>query len=518
MDEAIGARHDGRTARRFVSGALLSLAVWTLPPSETAAKPRGDIDEAIRKTVVKVYVTSQEPNQWKPWESGVVSSGYGSGCVIPGRRILTAAHVIARQTYLQVRRHGETRKHDARVLFVAHDVDLALLTVDDPAFFDGIEPLELASLPAAQAAVTALGFPTGGDTLSLTNGVVSRVEHQRYVHSGGAFLTIQIDAAVNTGNSGGPVVEDRRLVGIAMQGISDAQNISYIVPSPVIRRFLDDAADGAYDGVPQLGVDWQALESRAMRRRYGVENASGGILLRGVAPGTGAAAALRPGDVLLSIDGAAIAEDGTVEFRPGERTSFQHAIDAKQRGAEVGIELVRDGRRSEARIRLTARLGEGRLVPIDEHEARPSYFIFGGVVLRPLTADYLRVFGAEWWRDAPADFLAARMKMSAFEGEGLVAVTSVFPDEVNQGYQDLDDRLVTAVDGVRPRNFHHAVELVESGRDEFLTLTLADGSRMVLGREAVKARQAAILERYGVPNDRSADLRVAQTRMAAGAP
>ncbi len=517
MDKATGARHDGQATRQLFSGALLSLTLWALVPAAAAAKPSGDIGETIRKAVVKVYVTSQEPNQVNPWQAGSVSSGYGSGCVISGRRILTAAHVVARQTYLQVRRHGETRKHDARVLFVAHDVDLALLTVDDPAFFDGIEPLDLASLPAAQAAVTVLGFPYGGDTLSLTNGVVSRVEHQYYSHSGGTFLTIQIDAAVNPGNSGGPVIEGQRLVGIAMQGITSAQNISYIVPSTVIRRFLDDVADGAYDGVPRLGVNWQALESRAMRRHYGVEHTTGGVLLSGVAPGTGAAAALRPGDVLLSIDGTAIAEDGTVEFRPGERTSFEYAVDGKQRGAEVGVELVRDGRRCEARIRLTARLGEGNLVPLIEHEAQPSYFIFGGVVLRPLTADYIRAFGSEWWRDAPSDFLAASPRTGSFQGEGLVAMTSVFPDEVNQGYQGFSNELVTGVDGVRPRNFRHAVELVEKGQDEFLTLTLAGGKRMVLNREAVKTRQAAILVRYGLPNDRSKDLRTADAkRTAAG--
>jgi S1-C subfamily serine protease len=479
-----------------------------------AATPSADIGERVRKAVVKVYASAQAPNEGEPWQAGSVSSSTGSGCVLPGHRILTAAHVVARQTYLQVRRHGETKKHDARVLFVAHDVDLALLTVDEAAFFDGIEPLDLGPLPPIQASVVALGFPTGGDTLSLTNGVVSRIEHQYYAHSGGTFLAMQIDAAVNPGNSGGPVIESQRLVGMAMQTLSDAQSISYVVPSPVVERFLADVADGTYEGVPALGVSTQPLENRAMRKRYGVEGEKGGVLLRVVVPGTGAATTLRAGDVLLSIDGTLIAEDGTVEFRPGERTSFAHLVDRKQRGSEVDVAFVRDGRRQQARIPLTGRYGQGRLVPVDDYETDPRYFVFGGVVLRPLTLPYICSFGSEWWHNAPDEFLAARPKTSTFEGEGLVAMTNVFPDEVNQGYQDFRNVLVTAIDGVRPRNFLHAVELVENGEGEFLTLSLADTNTVVLNRAAAKSRHAAILERYHVPFDRSANLRTAEPKVA----
>ena len=487
-------------------------------PVLTAATRSADIGERVRKAVVKVYASAQDPNQSEPWQAGPMSSGTGSGCVLSGHRILTAAHVVARQTYLQVRRQGETRKHDARVLFVAHDVDLAIITVDDPSFFDGIEPLELGRLPSTQASVVALGFPTGGDTLSLTNGVVSRIEHQQYVHSGGTYLAMQIDAAINPGNSGGPVVENQRLVGLAMQALPGSQNISYGVPSPLIERFLADVADGSYDGVPQLGVSSQPLENRAMRARYGVEAENGGVLVSEVVPGTGAARTLRTGDVLLSIDGTVLGEDGTVEFRPGERTSFAQLVDMKQLGSEVDVVFVRDGRRQQVRIPLTGRYGQGRLVPVEDYVSDPQFLIFGGIVLRQLTLPYLRgAFGSEWWRNAPDEFLAARHKTASFEGEGLVVMANVFPDEVNQGYRDFCGALVTAIDGVRLRNFHHAVELVEKGEGEFLSLSLSDTNAVVLKRAVAKSRHAAILERYHVAFDRSADLRTLERRVAAKA-
>lgn len=226
----------------------------------------------------------------------------------------------------------------------------------------------------------------------------------------------------------------------------------------------------------------------------------------------------RAGDVLLSVDGNAIAADGTVEFRPGERTHFEFVVEERQRGASVEAVFVRDGLRRHGHLPLTGRFGQGRLVPVVDHEEGPSYLIFGGVVLRPLTTNYLHAFGSEWWRNAPDEFLAARSRMAGFEGEGLVVLASVLPDEINQGYQDFSNAIVTAIDGVRPRDFAHAVDLLENGGDAFLTLTLADGHTLVFDRAATKAREAAILERYHVPSGRSADLREGKALASIGGP
>src|SRR5512143_3222280 len=142
MDQPRG-RRDRRATRARKSlllWALLSLIVWASAQEVMAASVADEVG-GTRKALVKVYVSSQAPSEAEPWHAGAISSATGSGCMIAGSRIVTAAHVVARHTYLQVRRHGETRKHDARVLFIAHEVDLALLTVDDPGFFEGVEPL-----------------------------------------------------------------------------------------------------------------------------------------------------------------------------------------------------------------------------------------------------------------------------------------------------------------------------------------------------------------------------------------
>ena len=128
-------------------------------------------------------------------------------------------------------------------LIVSWGLFAALLTVSDDEFWEGVSPVEFGDLPALQDAVTVVGYPIGGDTISVTSGVVSRIEILSYVHGSTELLGLQIDAAINSGNSGGPAFNDKgRCVGIAFQSLKheDAENIGYVIPTPVIGHFIQD--------------------------------------------------------------------------------------------------------------------------------------------------------------------------------------------------------------------------------------------------------------------------------------
>ena len=95
----------------------------------------------------------------------------------------------------------------------------------------------------------AYGFPTGGTSLSITKGIVSRIEFVPYSFPTSG-LRIQIDAAINPGNSGGPAVAGDKMIGLAFSHMVNAENIGYIIPNEEIELFLKDVADGQYDGKP----------------------------------------------------------------------------------------------------------------------------------------------------------------------------------------------------------------------------------------------------------------------------
>jgi len=447
--------------------------------------------------VVKIFTTQQNPSYWDPWQPGWVQSPTGSGCIISGERILTNAHVVSNNTFLQVRRYGQAEKRKARVLFVSHEADLALLTVDDKAFFEGVVPLPIGDLPPLQQEVAALGFPAGGDSLSVTRGVLSRIEHIDYVHSARSLLAGQIDAALNPGNSGGPVVVDGQIVGIAMQVVPLSQNIAYMVPTPVIRHFLDDVADGRYDGIPRLGVRTEPMENPDLRRRYEVPEGTTGVLVLGMLPGFPAGQHLKAGDVLLSIDGHPIANDGTIEFRPRERTAFTFYSDERQIGQTVDVGFLRDGRAMEATVPLPRPMGEGDLVPGPRYDERPAYYLFGGLVFCPLTVDYVSM-----WGNGYPQLSALNDKPPAFDGQEVLVLSRVLAAEANEGYHDLVNLIITSVDGKKPANLAELVRLVEGGQAPFVTFVASDGREVILDRAKARAAGPAILQRYQVQADR----------------
>ncbi len=225
----------------------------------------GEKEDRTKQAIVKIYSTAKIPNYQAPWNSSMRSST-GSGAIIAGGYILTNAHVVANQAFLEVQRYGQRKRYIAKVYAVSHQVDLALLKVEDEAFFKGVTPLTFGALPYVEQKIVVYGYPMGGNTLSATIGVVSRVEHHVYAHSGESFLAVQVDAAVNPGNSGGPALSDGKIVGVVMQVIKKSQNIGYIVPVNLVKHFIEDMKDEKYDGFADLGLGTQKLENPAGKK------------------------------------------------------------------------------------------------------------------------------------------------------------------------------------------------------------------------------------------------------------
>jgi len=212
-----------------LSGIFWLLCIGLCPAAEA-------VD--LKDSVVKVFVTKNPMDFYRPWQSRGINATTGSGAIIKENKILTNAHVVADHTFIQVKKNSDPKKYTAKVEAIGYDCDLALLSVDDPSFFDNTHAVETGGLTALQDTVTVIGYPQGGDKISITEGVVSRIEVISYSLSGRKLLGVQIDAAINPGNSGGPVVMDDKLVGIAMQAYHEAQNIGYMIPVPIINHFF----------------------------------------------------------------------------------------------------------------------------------------------------------------------------------------------------------------------------------------------------------------------------------------
>ena len=457
-------------------------------------------------SVVKVATVSDEPDFEQPWQTRGPQGSTGSGAVIRtrrGLRILTNAHVVQNQVYVEVKRHGSAEKYPAVVDGVGHECDLALLDVPDRSFFRGVVPLALGKLPALSATVSVLGYPIGGERLSVTQGVLSRIEMTPYSQSQRLLLAGQIDAAINSGNSGGPVVRGGKLMGVAFQSLDEGENIGYIIAEPVVRHFLQDMENGVFDGFPDLGVTIQSLESPVHRRALGLSEKHG-VLVASVAYGSSAWSRIQRQDVLLEVDGVPLAPDGTVAFRSTSRVDYSYVVTRRQVGERIEVKVWRAGQRLVLDIPL---LPPAHLVSEDRYDVKPTYYVYGGLLFVPLTRDYLKTWGSHWWQ------VASRALMHHYESgvrspkrHEVVVLQKVLPDPVNRGYHRAESLEIVKVQGKQIRHLRDLIRLVETSRNEFVSFETTQGGKMILDRKHALERGPEILAKFGLTSDRSPDL------------
>jgi S1-C subfamily serine protease len=450
----------------------------------------------VKNSIVKIYTVANIPQYRVPWNADTANMT-GSGSIIKGNRILTNAHVVADSTFIQVKRFGETRRYEAKVTNVSHAADLAILEVNDPAFFNDAVPLDFGDLPQIQQEVLVYGFPTGGGGMSVTKGVVSRIEYQRYAHSGEFLLAVQVDAAINSGNSGGPVVSGGRQIGVVMQKRTRAENIGYMVPIPVIQHFLKDIADGKQDGFPGLGIQTQEMENLSIKEKYKVPADQTGVLVYQINYNSPAKGVLQVNDVITAIDGHNITDTEEVEYRPHEYISYWYYIDQRQIGDTITFDILRDGEASKVSIKLENGYEEYRLVPYEQYDKPPTYFIYGGLVFMPMTTNYLLESN---WSPEQA------YQPSSEEQHEVVVMTQVLADSVNRGYHNLTDIIISKVNGQSFATLEQFYELVMNSKEPYLTLTDNIDYQIIINHQQALARTPEILKRYGIASAQSPDL------------
>ncbi|XP_057479114.1 protease Do-like 9 [Actinidia eriantha] len=460
--------------------------------------------------VVKVFCTHTEPNFSLPWQRKRQYSSSSSGFVIGGRRVLTNAHSVEHYTQVKLKKRGSETKYVATVLAIGTECDIALLTVENDEFWEGVSPVEFGDLPALQVAVTVVGYPIGGDTISVTSGVVSRIEILSYVHGSTELLGLQIDAAINSGNSGGPAFNDKgNCVGIAFQSLKheDTENIGYVIPTPVIMHFIQDyEKNGAYTGFPILGVEWQKMENPDMRVAMGMKPDQKGVRIRRIDPTAPESQVLKPSDIILSFDGVDIANDGTVPFRHGERIGFSYLISQKYTGDVAAIKVLRNSATLKFNIKLKS---HRRLIPAHNKGRPPSYYIIAGLVFTTVSVPYLRSeYGKEYEYEAPVKLLDKLLhEMPKSQDEQLVVISQVLVADINIGYEEIVNTQVLAFNGNPVTNLKSLASMVESCRDEFLKFDLEYQQIVVLRTKVAKEATLDILKTHCIPSAMSDDLK-----------
>ncbi len=447
------------------------------------------------RSVVKISVTKQEYDYNQPWQKSKQSKSSGSGCIIEGNRILTCAHVVEFGEFIEVKKTKDSRRYTASIAFMAPEYDLAVLQVDDPSFFNKSKPLAIGDLPNVGNKVAVYGFPTGGNDISVTSGIVSRIENIDYNYDNYNDLGIQIDAAINPGNSGGPVIMDTTLAGVAFQGKTSSQNIGYMIPTTVIRSFLRDIADSVYEGPVPVLLQWQNMENTSLRSCYGMSDTATGVLINKVHFCSALAGAVEPDDVLLGVDNMDIQNDGSVYITSDVKTTFETIIKNKNTGDTVSLHLLRQG--LDTVIRQSLEYTRSKELLVGKVELSPKYYIQDGFVFT--TPSYYYFQDESYWQYyyPQLSYYYYAKVLNNPEMEEVVIISSVLPDKSNVGYHDVSNKIVRSINGYDIRNFNDLVRAFERPSD-YYTITDSEGNKYVLDAVHLEENNQEIFRKYGI--------------------
>lgn len=460
----------------------------------------------IRHSIFRIKVVSQNPNFKSPWKKFPTRQSSGTGFYIGDGQIMTNAHVVSQAKFISVQRQGDSKPIPARVMHIAHDCDLALITVDEKDYFSNIEPLKIGKTPRLRSPVSAIGYPTGGEQVSITEGIVSRIGFRQYSHSGfQRHLLLQVDSAINPGNSGGPVIQNGYVIGVAFQGHTEAENTGYIIPPPILNRFLEDIADGRYDGHPIDGLSIQedAMSNSQSAEYWGLKSEGIGILVSDIDPFVPLKGKLIANDILLKIDDYDIGMDARVDYE-GERVHFKAIYDLKQIGESVRFRVLRNGKNHDFTFAIdksNPHYDPGRMYPL-----MPRYLIYSGLVFSVLSKNYLENWGHKWMQSAPVHLRYFHENVE-FEPEfndrpEIILLVNRLPNLANAYSLHQDHQILKSLNGLEVKSLEDLAAALDHSKEKYLTFEFFNAVEpIVMPRKLSKEYHQATLDHYKIEQD-----------------
>jgi S1-C subfamily serine protease len=462
----------------------------------------------IESSVVKLLVTKREPDYFRPWTKAAPEKSSGSGVVIDGKRILTNAHVVmyASQVFVQLRRGGD--QLNAKVTAIGPGIDLALVELIDPEPLKDIPAIPLADeLPQLKSHVSVYGYPAGGDDLSVTDGIVSRIEFTSYNYAAGG-VRIQVDAALNPGNSGGPAINEGKIVGLVFSKINEAENIGYLIPTNEIREFLAKAKDGKYNGNMLLLDEYQTAENDALRKFLKIPADVTGVVVTDPY-GDGDDYPLRKWDVITHVGDHSVDNQGYVDVREGLRMRFLYYVAQLAKDGKIDLTILRDGEKKQVSVPVAPR--RETVLPTLQDEY-PEYLIYGPLVFEVASQEYVRALGGGGMGALlvlQSPLLKRLYDKPEEPGEQIVIIaTRMFPHPSVKGYDNRPLGVIKKLNGKPVKNLRSLAEMLRDSEDEFLRFEMADRSEsLVFKRAEIEAATEEILSNEGIRYQSSDSLR-----------
>jgi hypothetical protein len=464
----------------------------------------GAEDEDSRGSLVRVRASIQPYDQFRPWQKKSPYGLNGTGVVLPGGKVLATAALVANRTEVGLEKPGSAEKCAAEVEAIDYEANLALLQPTDKNFLKGFAGVVLGPALRAGDKTEVWQLERNGEMLRNQAEILS-AGVGRYPSDEAGFLLygVRVSLPKRDDSYTLPLMKDGQLAGMMMGYDRDSQE-GTAIPIPMIEHFLKDAADGKYEGFPTLGVSWSTLRDPNLREEV-MAPKSGGLLLTRVNPrGTAGRAGLKEGDVLLSVDGFKLDEDGNYRDSLYGPTAVGNLIRTKPTvGSVARFRISRNGKEMDLTGTYDRKAREEVAIATLQFDQAPKYLVVGGMVFQELTGVYLQEWGDKWSERAPqrlVEYFTFQQEKRPDPEKKVVFLSQVLPSPITLGYQQLSGLVLEKMNGREIKNLAELAKAVDEISSGDIVFEFRDEpGKLILQADGLPAISEKIGKDYGLP-------------------
>ena len=484
---------------------VVAFLIAAVAPASAKKEPALPGGKSKQLSLVRVNVTGQPYDYFRPWQKKASFSKRGLGAVLPQGRVLVTADLVANQNYVELERAESGEKTAANVQVIDYEANLALLEPSEKKFLDGLAPLEIALDTVVGDRLAAWQLePTGA--LAVTDGLVTTVQMMRYPVDVGQFLAYRVSISMQYRENSYtvPLVKNNKLAGLLLRYDPRSQVLDAI-PAPIITHFLKEAETQHYRGFPSGGFSFFPTRDPQLRNYAGQTGKPAGVFITSVEPNSPAMkSGLQVGDILTGIGNNEIDQNGNYVDPLYGKIEFTNLLSVRAfAGDSVPFQIQRQGKPMQLNVTLDHRPAKDYVIPPYNLDQPPPYYVLGGLIFQELSRQYLKEWGGNWQKEAPPRFVYMDRFQSELFPEGnrrVVILSQVLPATTTIGYDDFAYLTVTKVNGKEVHSLAELTDAVKQPINGFIKVeTEEDPKQFELEAAQVAEEDPALQQSYGIP-------------------
>jgi S1-C subfamily serine protease len=481
---------------------LICLSTLGHAAAQKPVAQKTDSVPAQPPAVVRVNSTNQSYDYARPWDKKSPFLRRGAGAVLSGGQVLVTAELVANRTHLEIEKPLTADKSPAEVVAIDYDANLALLRPLKENFLEGMVPLALAGPAKVGETAEILQLENNGE-IARTPATITTISVVPYPLDSLSLLSFKLSSPLQSRDSSFvlPAVLDGKLLGLLMRYDARSQTAE-LVPAPVIQSFLKRAETLPYVGFPRVGIGYASTRDPQLRSYFSLSD-PGGIYLTEVLAGSPAAeAGLQRGDILTEVGGHPLDQDGLYDDPVYGKILFTHLLTSRaQEEGPLRFKVLRGGKSYE--FDVVPRPADPNKTISESHsfDKPPRFVILGGLIFQELSRTFLREWGGNWRKTAPQRLVyldAFQSELPADRGK-IVFLSGILPSPDTLGYENLENLVVTRVNGIEIKSLDDLARAEKSPQNGFHKIEFEEDPGVIyLDAESVEKNKGTLTEDYGI--------------------